>query len=101
MKNIYHQCRGSVAYVTVELTDGTESIGTAFHIGQGYFVTAKHVVDKNQIIEIGITQPNNKFIEYHQAPLSESERPRILKVDLNPVFSENEVDDVAVFRVQE
>ena len=101
MKDIYHQCRRSVAYVTVESIDGTESIGTAFHIGQGYFVTAKHVVDKNQIIEIGITQPHNKLIEYHQAPLSENERPRILKVDLNPVFSESEVDDVAVFRVQE
>lgn len=101
LQSIYHKCRRGVAYVTVEASDGSESIGTAFHIGQGYFVTAKHVVDKNQIIEVGITQPRNKLTEYHPAPLSEDERPRILKVDLNTVISENEVDDVAVFRVQE
>jgi len=101
LQSIYHKCRRSVAYVTVEACDGSESIGTAFHIGQGYFVTAKHVVYKNQIIEVGITQPHNKLIEYHSAPLSEDERPRILNVDLNPIFLENEVDDVAVFRVQD
>ena len=101
LKSIYHQCRRSVAYVTVKRSDGSESIGTAFHIGQGYFVTAKHVLDGNQIIEVGITQPHNKLIGYHAAPLSEDERPRILKVDLNPVLSESEVDDVAVFRVQQ
>ncbi|MBV1790800.1 serine protease [Marinobacterium sp. D7] len=101
LQSIYHQCRRSVAYVTVETSDGTESIGTAFHIGQGYFVTAKHVVDKNQIIEVGITQPHSKSTEYHPAPLSEDERPRILKVDFSPVLSEYEADDVAVFRVQE
>ncbi|WP_421280871.1 S1 family peptidase [Aeromonas taiwanensis] len=101
MKNIYHQCRRSIAYVTVQASDGTESIGTAFHIGQGYFITAKHVVYKNRIIEVGITQPHSKSIEYHPVPLSEDERPRFLKVDLEPVFSAHEVDDVAMFRVQE
>ncbi|WP_306480726.1 serine protease [Limnobacter sp.] len=101
LQSIYHQCRRSVAYVTVETSDGSESIGTAFHIGQGYFVTAKHVVDKNQIIEVGITQPHNKLIEHHTAPLSEDERPRFLKTDLNPVLFESEVDDVAVFRAEE
>lgn len=100
LQAIYHQCRRSIAYVTVESSNGSESIGTAFHIGQGYFVTAKHVVDNNQVIEVVITQPNNKIMEYHALPLSEDERPRVLKVDLSPVLAESEVDDVAVFRVE-
>lgn len=101
LQNIYHQCRRSIAYVTVETSDGSESIGTAFHIGQGYFVTAKHVVANNQIIEVGITQPHSKTMEYHAPPLLEEERPRVLKVDVHPVLAEREVDDVAVFRVEQ
>jgi len=101
LQKIYHECRRSIAYVTVEMSDGSESIGTAFHIGQGYFVTAKHVVNNNKIIGVGITQPHSKIMEYHAAPLSEAERPRLLKVDLDPVLAESEVDDVAVFRVEQ
>lgn len=101
MKSIYHQCRRSIAYVTIEASDGSQNIGTAFHIGQGYFVTAKHVVENKKIIEVGITQPHNKLLEHHSAPLSEGDRPRTLIIDLNPVFLESEVDDVAVFRVQD
>lgn len=101
MQQIYHKYRRSIAYVTVQTEEGNESIGTAFHIGQGYFITAKHVVFKNTIIEVGITQPHNKIVEYHAAPLSEEERPKILKVCVEPVFLDGHVDDVAVFKVEE
>lgn len=101
MQSLYHQCRRSIAYVVVETSNGSQSIGTAFHIGQGFFVTAKHVVECNKIIEVAITQPYNKVVNYHAAPLSEDERPRVLKVELNPVLAENEADDVAVFRVEQ
>jgi hypothetical protein len=100
LQQVYHECRRSIAYVTVQTSEGDESIGTAFHIGQGYFITAKHVVFNNTIIEVGITQPHNKIVEYHAAPLSEEERPQILKVCLEPVFLESDVDDVAVFKVE-
>ncbi|EIT7132644.1 serine protease [Vibrio natriegens] len=101
MQKLYHECRSSIAYVTVETNEGLESIGTAFHIGQGYFVTAKHVVDNNKIIEVAVTQPHKNIMDHHDTPLSEDERPRILKVNSDPVLAESEVDDVAVFRVEQ
>lgn len=99
LQSCYHQCRRSIAYVAILASDGSHSMGTAFHIGQGYFLTAKHVVENNKITEVAITQPLYKVVDHHAAPLSEDERPRILNVDLGPVLSEN--DDVAVFRVKQ
>jgi hypothetical protein len=101
LKSIYHELRRSVAYVRVEAIDGTESIGTAFHIGQGYFVTAKHVVHDKNIIDIVITQPTRILTENFAAPLNESERPKILRLSMLPAVSGNKVDDVAVFRVND
>lgn len=45
-----------VAYVAVELPDGSQSIGTATHLGEGVYVTARHVVDGNRIVEVGSTE---------------------------------------------
>lgn len=101
LQNLYHKCRRSIAYVAVETSEGDATIGTAFHIGQGYFVTAKHVVSKNRIIEVAITQPHNKIMDPHATPLSEDERPRILKVSSAPILAESEVDDVAIFKVEQ
>lgn len=47
----------AVAFVEVQLPSGDKAIGTAFHVGEGVFVTARHVVEGNQICEIKITQP--------------------------------------------
>lgn len=100
MRDIYHKCRRSVAYVTVETSDGSESIGTAFHIGQGYFVTAKHVLEKNRILEVCLTQPLSVIEDPHGDPLAELERPRLLTIVSSPTFAEGDVD-VAVFQVEE
>jgi V8-like Glu-specific endopeptidase len=99
LQKLYLECRRSIAYVTVSTPDGDEAIGTAFHIGQGYFVTAKHVLHKNKIIEVGITQPQQRAQDTHALPLSKAERPLSLKVVSEPIFAEAEVDDVAIFQV--
>ncbi|GIU35999.1 serine protease [Shewanella schlegeliana] len=100
MQKLYRECRRSIAYVTVSTSNGDESIGTAFHIGQGYFVTAKHVIQNNKIIEVGITQPQLRTQDAHALPLSEIERPLSLKVISEPIFAEVEADDVAIFQVE-
>ncbi len=43
----------TVVFVEVLKPDGAPDIGTAFHIGKGYFVTAKHVIEGNRILKIG------------------------------------------------
>jgi hypothetical protein len=47
---IYSQ---ACAYIAVQSGAGDHSIGTAFHIGEGYFATARHVVEGQTILEIG------------------------------------------------
>jgi V8-like Glu-specific endopeptidase len=49
----------SIAYVAVELPNGNQSIGTAFHVGEGVFVTARHVIENRRILEIANTTGHN------------------------------------------
>lgn len=41
-----------IARITVRTPDGDLSNGTAFHIGGGAFITARHVVDGNEFVEL-------------------------------------------------
>jgi Trypsin-like peptidase domain len=45
----------SVAYIVVEDARSTRTIGSAFHVGEGVFVTARHVVERKEIKEIGLS----------------------------------------------
>lgn len=45
-KTLYESYRGAMAYIEVKLPNGDISIGSSFHLGEGIFITAKHVVDK-------------------------------------------------------
>jgi hypothetical protein len=38
-----------MAYVVVVKPDGSEAIGSAFHVGEGVFVTARHIVEGRQM----------------------------------------------------
>jgi V8-like Glu-specific endopeptidase len=38
--------------VTVETEDGNLASGAAFHIGDGWLVTARHVIDSGRIHEV-------------------------------------------------
>lgn len=53
--NVYEKYSGAMAYVAVEGADGQIGIGSAFHVGEGVFVTARHVVDGKKITEVGTT----------------------------------------------
>jgi hypothetical protein len=53
---LYHEHATAMAYVAVETPDGTHAMGSAFHIGEGVFVTSRHVVEGNIIREIKVTE---------------------------------------------
>ena len=46
----------ALAYVAVRDGDGHDSIGAAFHVGEGVFLTARHVVEGKTIVEVATTQ---------------------------------------------
>jgi Trypsin-like peptidase domain len=52
-----------MAYVAVRGRDGSNSIGSAFHVGEGVFVTARHVVENLEIVEVRSTHPLRRPIK--------------------------------------
>lgn len=52
-RNAFGKFRGAVAYVETVGRDGDLGIGTCFHVGDGVFVSARHVVENRSIIDIG------------------------------------------------
>jgi len=51
MKELYEKYKSSVVQIIVKNHMGDTAIGTGFHIGDGYIVTTKHVVE-DHIIEL-------------------------------------------------
>lgn len=56
MQMFYSTLRERVVRATVEDSNGDTSVGTAFHIGGGYFATARHVVDGFRNIRLDHTE---------------------------------------------
>lgn len=101
-----------MAYVAVEKTDGTQNIGSAFHVGEGVFVTARHVVEGLRIREIATTErsyidakDSEETLVSIAVPDGTQRRVHLvtsskLEIQSGPYFHPDETVDVAVFRVQ-
>ncbi|WP_186260266.1 S1 family peptidase [Burkholderia gladioli] len=51
-RQIFNHYAPAVAYVEIESPNGDRGIGTAFHVGEGIYVTARHVVEGQTIVGI-------------------------------------------------
>lgn len=99
----------AVAYIDVELPNGSRSIGSAFHIGEGVFVTARHVVEGVRIIELATTvaglidDETGKFQVVDLQGDSHTYRPtkpQIGRLVSGPHFHPNDDVDVAVLKIE-
>lgn len=122
-QKLYYQHANALAYLAVRKPDGTEGIGSAFHVGEGVFVTARHVVDGNEIVEIKISEPvgvssaeffneilrvsisEERIQEYDETLGSVTGSPPLfkhflepLKMAAGPFFLDSENVDLAIFR---
>lgn len=59
--NVYGREGPATPYVNVRKPSGDLDIGTAFHVGDGVMVTAKHVVSSNEIVAVATT--SDAYIE--------------------------------------
>jgi len=59
-RELHRKYAPAIAYVCVIKPDGSRDTGSAFHIGSGTFVTARHVVQGNTIEWFGTTEHSLK-----------------------------------------
>jgi len=105
----------AMAYVAVVDERGTESLGSAFHVGDGIFVTARHVVEGKEIREVKLTEPVG--VPTREAmPAAPTDYDEIMKeklgftplwkhyqepreISVGPVYHDDSRIDVAAFSV--
>jgi len=71
---LYDTYAAGVAYISVIGTNGNEGIGSAFHIGDGIFITARHVVEGKKIKEIGTTIYQRQYFEIDETRTTDAVR---------------------------
>src|SRR5688500_4672679 len=92
-RGIFEQYAAAVAYVEVVKADGEVSIGTAFHIGNGVFLTARHVVAGSAILSIATTHDSSD----NGLTLSHEAGPGVIR--RGPLFHPDAAVDLAVLEV--
>ncbi|VFQ46886.1 S1 family peptidase [Desulfoluna butyratoxydans] len=100
IQKLYLNYAAAVAYVAVSDDEGNEAIGSAFHIGDGLFVTAKHVIEHKKILEVATTKRYvliQDDIQAGNGAETISIEPMVLDIIEGPYVDKDE--DVAVFKV--
>lgn len=89
---------GCVAFVETADETGDIGIGTCFHVGEGTFVTARHVVEDRSIRRVGFDDSNvlRQFLEKRE---NWGPKPHgSVMISSGPHFHPNATIDVACFR---
>ena len=105
-RELFERYAPAVAYVSVELPNGDQAIGTAFHVGEGVFVTARHVVHGCTILEIATTV--QRYVPDESGPVTIHGRegryrwipPAVGKVVRGPFFHPDGQIDIAALVVE-
>jgi hypothetical protein len=105
LRRVYDDFAAGVAYISVVNANGDEGIGSCFHIGDGVFITAKHVVKNCAVKEIGTTLHQVRYFETEDTPATGMARTELTYVPQTtpsfkgPFFHPDENVDVAAIVV--
>ena len=108
----FEQYACAVAYLEVQGTNGDIRVGSAFHVGEGVFVTARHVVENANVLKVGSTErsyvPVDDLDESATSVVLDGVKQRVHEVrnevmtlKCGPYFHPDDAVDVAVFRVEQ
>ena len=104
-RQLYEKYASAVAYVAVERSDGVQSVGSAFHVGGGVFLTARHVVENRRIVEIATTtmryipDPSSNVRHEREGPVRQV-WPGVARLRSGPHFHPDAAVDVAAIVVE-
>ena len=95
----FDKFKGCVAFISGKNKDGAPGIGTCFHVGEGVFVIARHVVESMTELEIGFDD-NSTTMEFIQTnDYWDKKHPGKIVIIDGPHYHPNETVDVACFKV--
>ncbi|MBO4256813.1 hypothetical protein GRC12_23435 [Streptomyces griseorubiginosus] len=113
-REVFKKYAAALVYVEVESPTGDLGIGTAFHVGEGVFVTARHVVEGKKIVEVGSTESvyvplagaeavnATTFLHINDERMAvHLVRNGVMRIESGPYMHSDERVDVAVFKVHE
>ena len=92
----YSKC---VGFIDTEDDQGNRGIGTCFHVGEGVFVTARHVVEGRRILEVGFHDLSVTMELIQDFSRRDLGRPGALQILEGPVFHPDARVDVACLRM--
>lgn len=96
----FDKYRGAVAFVATRDANGDHHCGTAFHVGEGVFVTARHVVENLELIEIGF---DDDAVSQQLVRMQDHWGPKThgaVNLLAGPFYHSDAQVDVACFRVE-
>lgn len=104
LAELFERYGSAVIYVAVENEDGSHGIGAAFHIGEGVYITARHVVGGKRVLEVGFTMPHFRIPDPKGNVTVHGRKGRYRTIDTGtwrvtrgPFFHPNEAVDIAAF----
>lgn len=105
IKLLYQKFKGALAYLEVKLPNGNLSIGTAFHLGDGVWVTARHVTSGNRIVSMGTTERTdvrdpNGLMTFSDEPRTKYRciPPQKLNIISGPLYHPDDKVDIALIK---
>lgn len=92
----YSKC---VGFIDTEDPKGDRGIGTCFHVGEGVYVTARHVVDGRRIVGVDFHDLSVAMELLQDLDRRDLDRPGDARILAGPVYHPDPTVDVACFRL--
>ena len=112
VRAMFEAYASAMVYIEVQDAAGKIDVGSGFHVGEGVFVTARHVVESQSVQEIGMTEHTYVPVENADETLTfvvkDGSRQRVhdvrngvLSLKRGPYLYTDSAVDVAVFQVEQ